>query len=74
MIVSVLIFLLGAQLGLIVAAVACVRYVRQELTANITPRVDLLDARVAHVQAKLELALTNLNNASMNRAWSERGD
>lgn len=47
---DILIFAMGALLGLAMGAALCVRYVRQELTANITPRLDVIEARLGTVQ------------------------
>ncbi len=52
---TILIFALGALLGLVVGAAACVRYVRQELTARIGPSLDLLQLRVANLQSAVDL-------------------
>lgn len=56
---SVLIFLIGALLGLVIGAALCVRYVRQELTARIVPTMDLLELKVDNVQSAVNLALAS---------------
>ncbi|MBA3574787.1 MAG: hypothetical protein H0W37_07435, partial [Pseudonocardiales bacterium] len=43
---SVLVFLIGALLGLVLGAAVCVRYLRQELTARIGPTMDLLQLQL----------------------------
>ncbi|HEX4722432.1 MAG TPA: hypothetical protein VH333_07950 [Pseudonocardiaceae bacterium] len=53
----VLIFLLGALLGLVVGVICCVRYVRQELTARIGPTMDLMQLQLDNVQSAVNLAL-----------------
>lgn len=52
-----LVFLIGALLGLLIGAVACVRYVRQEMTAKIEPSIDLMQMRIINVQSSVDLAL-----------------
>jgi len=54
---TVLIFFIGALLGLLIGAVACVRYVRQEMTARIEPSIDLMQMRLTNVQSSVDLAL-----------------
>lgn len=52
---TVLTFVVGVLLGLVVGAAACVRYIRQELTARIGPSLDLLQLRIANMQSTVEL-------------------
>lgn len=59
---EVLFFVVGALLGLIVGVAACVRYVRQELTAHIAPSIESLRAQLSHLQLEVNLALTNWHN------------
>ena len=56
---SALIFLTGALLGLVVGAAACVRYVRQELTDRLGPGIELIHLQLSNVQAAVNLALAN---------------
>ena len=49
---SVLIFLIGALLGLVLDAAVCVRYLRQELTARIGPTMDLLQLQLHNLQGQ----------------------
>lgn len=55
----VLIFLIGALLGLVVGAAVCVRYLRQELTARISPTMDLLQLQLHNLQGSVDIALAN---------------
>ncbi|MGH4014133.1 MAG: hypothetical protein ACRDSL_09440 [Pseudonocardiaceae bacterium] len=55
-------FFIGALLGLIVGAAVCVRYVRQEMTAQIAPSIESLRAQLSHLQFEVNLALTNWHN------------
>ncbi len=54
----VLIFLVGALLGALAGVIACVRYVRQEMTANITPRLRHLQAQVDNLETEIRLTVT----------------
>ena len=56
---SVLIFLIGALLGLLLGATLCVRYLRQELTARIGPSMDLMVLKLDNVQSAVNIALAN---------------
>ncbi len=56
---SVLIFLIGALLGLVLGAAVCVRYLRQELTARIGPTMDLLQLQLHNLQGSVDIALAN---------------
>ncbi|MGH4018914.1 MAG: hypothetical protein ACRDT0_06650, partial [Pseudonocardiaceae bacterium] len=53
---SVLIFLIGLLLGMVVGAALCVHYVRQELTARIGPTMDLVLLKLDNVQGAVNLA------------------
>jgi hypothetical protein len=55
-----LVFLVGALLGLVLGAAVCVRYLRQEMAADIGPSL----ARVQHRLDAIEVAL---NLAAMTR-------
>jgi hypothetical protein len=57
--VVVLVFFLGALLGLVVGVLGCVRYVRQELTARIGPTMNLMQLQLDNVQSALNLALSS---------------
>lgn len=56
---SVLIFLIGALLGLVLGAALCVRYLRQELTARIGPTMDLVLLKLDNVHSAVNVALAN---------------
>jgi hypothetical protein len=53
----IMIFLIGTLLGLLTGAVACVRYLRQEMTANVVPRLNLLQLHLDNLEAEVNLAL-----------------
>ena len=53
----VLIFLVGALLGVLVGGILCVRYLRQEIAANIGPRMRRLQAQLDNLETAVNLAL-----------------
>jgi hypothetical protein len=53
----VLIFLVGALLGMLIGVAACVQYVRQEMTARIAPTMTLMQMQLENVQSSVNLAL-----------------
>lgn len=54
---TVLIFLLGSLLGLLVGALACIRLVRQQVTGELGPRLQRIQSQLDSVQAELTLAV-----------------
>ncbi|MGH3795538.1 MAG: hypothetical protein ACRDSP_11675 [Pseudonocardiaceae bacterium] len=69
----VLIFLIGALLGLVLGAALCVRYLRQELTARIGPSMDLLLLKLDNVHSAVNIALANWH-AELHNHPQQRGD
>lgn len=53
-----LIFLVGALLGVILGGTLCVGYLRQEITANIGPRLKRVQFQLDNLEAALNLAIT----------------
>jgi hypothetical protein len=53
----VLIFLLGALLGVLVGGIFCVRYLQQEIAANVGPRLRRMQAQLDNVETAVNLAL-----------------
>jgi len=53
----ILIFLVGLQLGALVGAVFCIRYLRRELTADIGPKLKRMQAQLDTLEAALNLAV-----------------
>ena len=51
------IFFLGILLGIAGGSVLCVRYVRQEVAADIGPRLRRLQSQLDNVEAAINLAL-----------------
>jgi uncharacterized membrane-anchored protein YhcB (DUF1043 family) len=54
---TVLIFLLGALLGLLLGALTCIRFVRQQVTGELGPRLHRIQSQLDSVQAELTLAV-----------------
>jgi len=55
--VMVLIFLVGALLGVLVGGMVCVRYLRQEVTANIGPSIRGMRSQLDNLETAVNLAL-----------------
>jgi hypothetical protein len=50
------VILLGLLTGLLIGAVACARYLRQEIAANIGPRLRRIELQLDTLQAEFNLA------------------
>jgi uncharacterized membrane-anchored protein YhcB (DUF1043 family) len=57
-----LIFLVGVLLGALFGATLCVRYLRQEIAANVGPRLRQIQLQLDSLQAELNLALTRIRD------------
>jgi hypothetical protein len=53
----VMIFLVGTLLGLLGGAIACMRYLRQEMTANVSPKLKMIQLHLDNLEAEVNLAL-----------------
>jgi len=53
-----LVFLVGALLGALMGGALCVRYLRQEVAANIGPKIHHIQLQLDNIQAELNLAIT----------------
>jgi hypothetical protein len=53
----VLIFLVGALLGVLVGGAVCVRYLRQEVAANIGPSMRQMRSQLDNLETAVNLAL-----------------
>jgi hypothetical protein len=58
--------LLGVLIGLLIGAAMCARYLRQEVAANIGPRLRRIEQQIATLQAELNLA-TEVRLAALNK-------
>jgi len=52
-----LIFLVGALLGMLVGGMFCVRYLRHEVAANIGPSIRRMKAQLENLETAVNLAL-----------------
>ena len=50
-------FLIGLQLGVLIGAVFCIRYLRRELSADIGPKLKRMQAQLDSLEAALNLAV-----------------
>lgn len=55
---TVLIFLVGALLGLLVGAAICVRNIRQEMPARVAFSMHLMETRLSTLQSSVDQALS----------------
>jgi hypothetical protein len=59
------VILLGLLIGMLIGSVACARYLRQEIAANIGPRLRIIEQQLDSLHAEVTLAtevrLTELN-------------
>jgi hypothetical protein len=51
-----MIFLVGTLLGLLGGAIASMRFIRQEMTANVAPKLRLIQLHLEQLEAELDLA------------------
>ena len=61
-----MVILLGLLIGLLIGAVACARYLRQEIAANIGPRLRRIELQLDTLQAEVNLA-TEARLATLRR-------
>lgn len=55
--VLILIFLVGALLGVLVGGMLCVRYLRREVAADIGPRLRRMQLQLDNLEAAINLAM-----------------
>jgi hypothetical protein len=65
-VVSVEIFL-GVLLGFLAGMLLAAKFLRQEIAANIGPRLDDLEQRFVHIERQLQILLAELHLDSVNR-------
>jgi hypothetical protein len=53
----ILIFLVGALLGVLAGGAICVRYLRQEVAANMVPRLRRMQLQLDNLEAEINLVL-----------------
>ena len=54
--IHMLVFLVGALLGLLTGGALCVRYLRREIAADIGPKLKQMQLQLDNIQAELTLA------------------
>lgn len=76
-----LIFLVGALLGVLVGGSLCVRYLRREIAADIGPALKRVELQLDNIEAQLNLAimtryaeLSSRPPSDLPRQLSERAD
>jgi uncharacterized membrane-anchored protein YhcB (DUF1043 family) len=62
--------LLGILIGLLVGTAVCARYLRQEIAANIGPRLKRIELQLDSLQAEVTLATTT-HIADLSRRHTE---
>lgn len=60
------VILLGVLMGLLVGAAVCARYLRQEIAANIGPRLRRIELQLDALRAEVNLA-TETRLAALNK-------
>jgi len=55
--VHMLIFLVGALLGVLIGGALCVRYLRREIAADIGPKLKHVQLQLDNIQTELNLAI-----------------
>ena len=59
-----LVFLVGALLGALMGGALCVRYLRQEVAANIGPKLKHIQLQLDNIQTELNLAITTRHDTT----------
>jgi uncharacterized membrane-anchored protein YhcB (DUF1043 family) len=67
----VMIFLVGTLLGMLIGAATCVRYLRQEVAAEIGPRLRQIQLQLDGVQSEVALA-TATRLDELNKRYRQR--
>lgn len=60
------VILLGLLIGLLIGAAVCARYLRQEMAANIGPRLRVIERQLDTLRAELNLA-TEVRLAALSK-------
>lgn len=64
--------LLGIFIGLVVGAAACARYLRQEIAANVAPRLRQIERQLDSLHSELDLT-TEFRLAALSRRLDKSG-
>lgn len=70
----VLIFLVGALLGVLVGGMACVRYLRHEVAANIGPSMRRMRSQLDNLETAVNLALVTRYEELSRRFPQDRSE
>jgi hypothetical protein len=62
--------LLGTLIGLLAGAAVCIKYLRQEIAANVGPRLQRIERQLETLQAEINL-LTTTGLTELTRSCSE---
>lgn len=65
---QMLIFFLGALLGVLFGGALCVRYLRQAIAADIGPRLKRVEFQLENIEATMNLALTTRYTELISRS------
>lgn len=66
-----MIILMGVLIGLLMGAAVCVRFLRQEMMANISPRLRRIELQLDTLRAELNLAI-EARLAALNKSIGSR--
>lgn len=69
-----MVILIGLLIGLLTGAAVCARYLRQEIAANIGPRLRRIELQLDTMQAELNLATETRLAALRTRVDQAQGD
>lgn len=58
-IMIVLIFIVGSQFGLLLGALLCIRFVRQEVTGDLGPRLNQIQGQLNTMEAELTYVVSS---------------
>lgn len=69
-----MVILLGVLIGLLIGAAVCARFLRQEMTGNIGPRLRRIEMQLDTLRAELDLATEARLAALRKRIDREQSD
>jgi hypothetical protein len=64
-----LIFAVGALLGVLAGGASCIHYLRQEIAADIGPKLERLQHQADNIEAALNLTLASRAAELSQRPW-----
>jgi hypothetical protein len=70
-----LIFVVGALIGVIMGGALCVRYLRREIAADVGPALKRVELQLGNIEAQLNLAIVTryaeLSSQAASDSWRE---